>query len=243
MQKREETTLVLSPPARSRMKRVIDVVLASCVLIILSPLFAIIALAILIETGMPIFYRARRIGIAGRQFTVYKFRTMHVDAEHRLPQLLHLNLGGPHMTRIPNDPRVTRVGRVLRRTSLDELPQFWNVLRGDMSIVGPRPQDLREVELDNAYQRQRLQCLPGITGLWQVVARHQNDFDSRIELDLLYQRQWSLWLDFWIMIRTPLAMARGINFNHRADAGKMPVTVDMALDYPEVVVNREDHQP
>jgi lipopolysaccharide/colanic/teichoic acid biosynthesis glycosyltransferase len=210
---RDDTALSVqwSAPARSKLKRTMDIVLAMIVLVAFSPLFAAIALAIRIETGGPVFHRAKRIGIGGQQFTLYKFRTMYVNAEERLRELQHLNLGGPYLIRIPNDPRVTRVGRVLRRTSLDELPQFWNVLRGEMSAIGPRPQDPHEVGLYTPYQSRRLACLPGITGLWQVTARQQNDFTSLVELDLLYQHQWSIGLDFWIILHTPLAMARGID--------------------------------
>jgi lipopolysaccharide/colanic/teichoic acid biosynthesis glycosyltransferase len=135
---------------------------------------------------------------------MYKFRTMCADAERLLPQLAHRNLGGAYMIKIPGDPRVTRVGRFLRHTSLDELPQLINVLRGEMSLVGPRPQAPNEVALYTPHQRRRLHVLPGITGLWQVTARDNPSFDEWVRLDLAYIEHWSLWLDLRILARTVL---------------------------------------
>src|SRR6187200_459832 len=147
-------------------------------------------------------FRQRRVGVHGRQFSLIKFRSMAVDAEGRLADLAHLNEIQGRAFKITNDPRVTPVGRFLRRTSLDELPQLLNVLRGDMSLVGPRPPLPREVEGYDLWHRRRLSMKPGITGLWQVSARRSDDFDDRAELDLSYIDRWSLWLDFKILART-----------------------------------------
>lgn len=141
---------------------------------------------------------------------MYKFRTMCVDAEARLPQLAHLNVGGDHLIRINNDPRVTRLGSFLRRTSLDELPQLVNVVKGEMSLVGPRPQSSDEVALYSDGQRQRLTVPPGMTGLWQVTARDDPRFDEWIRLDLEYVRDWSLGLDLKILLKTPAVMVRTV---------------------------------
>ena len=203
-------------PWESRAKVVFDRCMAALALLLALPILGLAALVILVDDGRPILYRTRRVGQQGREFTLLKLRTMTRDAEARLKDLEHLNSGGAHMIRITNDPRVTRSGRVLRRLSLDELPQFWNVLRGDMSLVGPRPQSPAEVALYTPQQRERLRSLPGITGLWQVSARHENDFDRWIALDLKYQETWSLWLDLSIIVHTPLAVARGTG----ADRGK-----------------------
>lgn len=197
------------PPWESASKAIFDRVVATLALVMVSPLLTIAALAILISDGPPVFYRPRRTGQNGHEFALFKLRTMTRDAEQRLSQVAHLNRGGRHMIRIPHDPRVTPVGRVLRRLALDELPQLLNVLRGDMSLVGPRPQSPAEVALYTPYERQRLRPLPGITGLWQVSARHETDFARWVALDLEYLETWSFWLDLKIILRTPLAIFRG----------------------------------
>lgn len=196
-------------PWESASKAIFDRVMAALALVVVSPLLVIAALAILVNDGPPVFYRPRRAGQNGREFALFKLRTMNRDAEQRLGEIAHLNRGGCHMIRIPHDPRVTPVGRVLRRLALDELPQLLNVLRGEMSLVGPRPQSPPEVALYTSYERQRLRAQPGITGLWQVSARHQTDFARWVALDLEYQETWSFWLDLKIILRTPLAIARG----------------------------------
>jgi lipopolysaccharide/colanic/teichoic acid biosynthesis glycosyltransferase len=165
-------------------------------------LTAILSLIIRLDSDGPAIFRARRVGFKGREFTLYKFRSMYADAEKRLADLAHLNVGGAHLIKIPNDPRVTRVGRFLRKYSLDELPQLWNVLKGDMSLVGPRPQSPSEVALYTEYQRRRLAAVPGITGLWQVSARDDPRFDVWVAKDLEYIDNWSLWLDFKILFQT-----------------------------------------
>jgi lipopolysaccharide/colanic/teichoic acid biosynthesis glycosyltransferase len=183
-------------------KRALDFGLAAGGLVLTAPFWAVIALLIRRDSPGPVLFRTTRVGRAGRPFTMYKFRTMHVDAEAQLASLADRNLGGPYMIKIPDDPRVTRLGRILRRTSLDELPQLLNVLRGEMSLVGPRPQAPNEVALYTPHQRRRLAVLPGITGLWQVTARHSPSFDEWVRLDLAYIDGWSLGLDLRILVRT-----------------------------------------
>lgn len=190
-------------------KRLLDVVLAALALVALAPVLALIAVAIKLEDGGPVFFRQTRIGLHGRRFRIVKFRTMVPDAEAGLADLAHLNLISGHAFKVADDPRLTRVGRVLRRTSLDELPQFWNALRGEMSIVGPRPPLPSEVAGYDLWHRRRLSMKPGITGLWQVSARLEAEFDRWVELDLNYIDRWSLWLDLKIMIRTLPAMLSG----------------------------------
>ena len=147
-------------------------------------------------------FRQRRVGLHGRPFDVIKFRSMRPDAEERRAELAHLNeVRGP-VFKITNDPRITRVGRFLRRTSLDELPQLLNVLRGEMSLVGPRPPLPSEVEGYDLWHRRRLSMKPGITGLWQVRDRRAADFDTWVEADLEYIDRWSLWLDVKILFKT-----------------------------------------
>ncbi|HSG86663.1 MAG TPA: sugar transferase, partial [Candidatus Limnocylindrales bacterium] len=191
------------------LKRATDVTLSAIALVLLSPVFAAIAGAILVLDGRPILFRQTRVGLHGRPFRVVKFRTMAPDAEARLDDLLERNELHGQAFKLSDDPRVSRTGRWLRRTSLDELPQFWNSLVGDMSIVGPRPPLPREVDGYDLWHRRRLSMKPGITGLWQVSARHEEDFDRWVELDLDYIDRWSLWLDLKIMARTVPAMVQG----------------------------------
>jgi len=193
------------------MKRIIDVAASAICLILLSPLMVGTAVAIRIRDGSPVLFRQTRIGRHGRPFTILKFRTMDSDAEDRLAELVDRNeVRGPAF-KIREDPRVTRLGRFLRRASLDELPQLFNVLVGDMSLVGPRPALPREVEVYDIWHRRRLSVRPGMTGLWQIEARMNEQFDDRAELDLRYIDQWSLWKDLGILVRTVPAvlLARG----------------------------------
>ncbi len=183
-------------------KRVVDVALALALLVALLPLLLVVIAAIKWDSPGPLFYNRARVGKRGRPFTMYKFRTMTSDAEQRLRGLQHLNAGGAHMVKIKNDPRVTRVGRVLRASSIDEVPQLLNVLKGEMSIIGPRPQTPAEVALYTDEQRLRLLVLPGITGLWQVKDRHNPSFEQWITWDLHYIATWSLWLDLCIAWQT-----------------------------------------
>jgi len=184
------------------LKRTLDMVLSALALLILSPLMLMIAIAIRTDSSGPIFYRAQRIGRKGRRFVCFKFRTMVEYADKMQEELEHMNERKSVLFKIVNDPRVTKVGRMMRKYSLDELPQFYNVLRGDMSLVGPRPPIASEVEQYDLSHLRRLDVLPGITGLWQVEARQDPSFDSYISLDTAYVENWSLWLDLKILART-----------------------------------------
>lgn len=189
-------------------KRMLDVVLAAIGLVALSPLLVGVAVAVAIADGRPIMFRQVRVGRHGRPFTIYKLRTMTRDAEQRLDEVLHLNQRDGAAFKMDDDPRVTRLGRFLRRTSLDELPQLWNVLLGQMSLVGPRPPLPGEVDRYDSWHRRRLSMKPGITGLWQIHARGEPVFDRWVELDLRYIDHWSLWLDLAILARTVPAMLK-----------------------------------
>jgi exopolysaccharide biosynthesis polyprenyl glycosylphosphotransferase len=191
------------------MKRVLDVTLASLALVMLSPLLVAIAIAVATDSPGTIFYSSERIGKKGRVFRCLKFRTMVSDAEKRRAEILHMNERDSVLFKITNDPRITRVGRVLRKYSLDELPQFVNVLRGDMSLVGPRPPIASEVKRYELNHLRRLDVTPGITGLWQVQARQDPSFDSYISLDTAYIENWSLWLDIKILVRTVAVVVGG----------------------------------
>jgi exopolysaccharide biosynthesis polyprenyl glycosylphosphotransferase len=190
-------------------KRALDIVGALVGLIVLSPVMAVVALAILVRDGQPILFTQERVGLHGRPFRLLKFRTMVPDAEAHLSALLDQNERNGHAFKMTNDPRVTRLGRTLRRTSLDELPQLWNVLRGEMSLVGPRPPLPREVADYDGWHRRRLSMKPGMTGLWQIEARHDPDFDAWVERDLAYIDSWSLLLDLRILARTVPAVLAG----------------------------------
>ncbi|MEE4271326.1 MAG: sugar transferase [Thermoanaerobaculales bacterium] len=189
-----------------------DVVLSTILLIVLSPLMLLIGLIVWLSSKGPMLYTQQRCGLNGRRFTLYKFRTMAVDADQRLGEVAHLNQVNGPVFKARRDPRVTPIGRWLRRWSLDELPQLVNVLKGEMSLVGPRPPIPAEVERYERWQHRRLSMKPGITGLWQVSGRAGlDDFSDWIALDLRYIDQWSLWLDFKIMLKTIPAVlfARG----------------------------------
>ena len=187
-------------------KRAIDIVGAAIGLVVLSPLLFGAAAAVRIGSGSPILFGQERVGLNGRLFTMYKFRTMVPDAEARLDEIMHLNERSGAAFKATDDPRMTPVGRWLRKTSLDELPQLWNVLVGAMSLVGPRPPLPREVARYDVWHRRRLSMKPGITGLWQIEARHEPEFDRWVEHDLLYIDGWSLWLDLKILVRTVPAL-------------------------------------
>jgi exopolysaccharide biosynthesis polyprenyl glycosylphosphotransferase len=189
-------------------KRLIDIALAGLGLVVLSPVFALVALAVLLSDGRPVLFAQERIGLHGRRFRMLKFRTMVHGAESMLPDVLHLNrIVGPGF-QLDDDPRVTRLGRIIRKSSVDELPQLWNVLVGDMSIVGPRPAPLTEVAAYDVWHRRRLSTRPGITGLAQVEARSYREFDQKANLDLQYIDRWSLSLDFRILVRTVRVLIR-----------------------------------
>ncbi len=190
-------------------KRVMDIAVAAIGLLLLGPVMALIALAVRTGSPGPILFRQLRVGLHGRPIGVVKFRTMSADAEQRVAELAERNEIRGHAFKVTDDPRITAVGRWLRRTSLDELPQLWNVLRGEMSLVGPRPPLPSEVASYDVWHRRRLSMKPGITGLWQIRARHEADFDRWVETDLEYIDGWSVWLDLKIMVRTiPAVLAR-----------------------------------
>ena len=191
-------------------KRVLDIVGAGVGLILLSPILLVTALVLRLREGSPILFRQTRVGLHGRPFTIFKFRTMVPGAEEQLDDVQHLNERSGVTFKARNDPRVTGLGRWLRTTSIDELPQLWNVLTGSMSLVGPRPPLPDEVATYDIWHRRRLSMKPGITGLWQVEARHEPDFDRWVEHDLIYIDGWSIWLDLKILAKTlPALLAHG----------------------------------
>jgi exopolysaccharide biosynthesis polyprenyl glycosylphosphotransferase len=206
------TVLGINPPVLSRssrgLKRAVDVIGSSLILVIGMPIWLLIALAIKIDSRGPVFFRQQRIGERGRRFRVYKFRTMAVDAERRREELLAQSKD-PHWLHLEHDPRITRVGRFLRENSIDELPQFINVLRGEMSIVGPRPLIESEDAMVQGWGRSRLDLTPGITGAWQVLGRTNIPFEEMVKLDYLYVTNWSLWSDIRLILHTlPAVMTR-----------------------------------
>ena len=183
-------------------KRFIDIVGAIAGLVVLSPVLLVTAIAIRLVDGGPVLFRQMRIGLHGRPFTIVKFRTMHLDAEERYAELAALSDTRGAAFKMAHDPRVTRLGRLLRKASLDELPQLINVIEGEMSLVGPRPAPPREVDGYDIWHRRRLSMKPGISGLWQVESRSDEHFDDRVNLDLDYIDRWSLALDLKILART-----------------------------------------
>ncbi|TME89508.1 MAG: sugar transferase [Chloroflexi bacterium] len=188
------------------LKRGIDVVLGLALLLAVLPLLAVLAIAVWAETGAPVLFRCQRLGRGGRPFTMYKFRTMALGAERALQTLRSRNVA-QGMVKIADDPRVTTLGRLFRRFSLDELPQLWNVVRGEMSLVGPRPHELGEVSLEDPVHLQRLRMRPGLTGLWQIRARTDPSLAIRVRYDLEYIHRWSLLADFAIALKTiPLVL-------------------------------------
>jgi len=184
------------------LKRGLDIVFSILVLVLFAPVFAAVAIAVKMDSRGPILYWSERIGKRGRVFRCTKFRTMVRDAERRRADVMHMNERDGVLFKISNDPRITPLGRFLRKYSLDELPQFYNVLRGDMSIVGPRPPIASEVKEYKLSHLRRLDVTPGITGLWQVQARQDPSFDNYISLDVTYIENWSMWLDLKIIART-----------------------------------------
>ena len=202
-------------------KRGIDVAGSAAALLFLSPVFAAIAVAIKLSSKGPVLFKQQRLGQYGKPFTVLKFRSMRTDCDAKIHQQYveqfiagqvdgHSEADAKPVFKIQKDPRVTSVGRFIRKTSLDELPQFWNVLRGDMSLVGPRPPVAYEFRAYEVWHRRRvLEIQPGITGLWQVEGRSRTRFDDMVRLDLKYARAWSIWLDLKILAQTPAAVIQG----------------------------------
>jgi exopolysaccharide biosynthesis polyprenyl glycosylphosphotransferase len=197
---------------RTEIKRMLDLAVAGSALLLLSPLFALVALGIKLDSKGPVFFVQGRVGFNKRRFRMIKFRTMCADAEARMEEIEHLNEKSGPIFKITNDPRTTRVGKWLRRTSVDELPQLINVLLGHMSIVGPRPLSVRDaMRMELAWQKRRFSVKPGLTCLWQVSGRSNLSFEQWMELDLEYIDRWSLGLDGLIVLRTIPAIlsARG----------------------------------
>ena len=196
----------LRPPvltgAHWAVKRTFDLGVSALVAVAGLPLWVLIALAIKLDSRGPVFYTDRRMGVGEREFVMLKFRTMVADAAGRQDKLEQANEASGALFKIRDDPRVTRVGRVLRRLSIDELPQVLNVLRGEMSLVGPRPLPLRDYKLLAGWHRKRYLVLPGVTGLWQISGRSSLSFDDLVRLDFTYLENWSLWLDISIILRT-----------------------------------------
>jgi lipopolysaccharide/colanic/teichoic acid biosynthesis glycosyltransferase len=201
------------------MKRTVDILIASAAIIFLLPVFILIAIAIKLESRGPVFYSAARAGRCFKVFRFYKFRSMVNNADKKVEALAHLNQydgneSGPRFFKVVNDPRVTKLGRFLRNTSLDELPQLFNVLKGDMSVVGNRPLPIYEAEtLTTNEFMERFNAPAGITGLWQVEKRGKTDMsvEERINLDISYARNLSFLMDFGIMARTPMALFQKSN--------------------------------
>ena len=191
------------------LKRIMDFSLAAVALVVLSPVFIFLAALVGLTSPGPIFYRQTRCGLGGRKFSLLKFRSMVDNAEDSLPHLEDLNEADGPAFKMRDDPRCTNVGRWMRAFSLDELPQLWNVLRGDMSLVGPRPPLPREVEQYESWQRRRLRMRPGLTCLWALEGRSQLRFDRWVKLDLLYIDRWSIWLDCKILLKTIPAVLSG----------------------------------
>ena len=189
------------------LKRLMDIVGASVGLLLASPIMLIVAILIKLEDPKgPIFFSQVRNGAYPKTFKMYKFRSMYIDAEERLQDLMHLNEQSGPAFKMKYDPRITRVGKFIRKTSLDELPQLFNVLKGDMSLVGPRPAIPREVEQYTAYQKQRLFVKPGLTCIWQVSGRNNIEFDQWVELDIQYIKTRNLWLDIKLILLTVPAL-------------------------------------
>lgn len=207
-----ETTLPSSPISLTKedslniyeqLKRLMDGILAGTGLLLLAPFLAILAIFIKLESPGPILFAQTRIGLCGRKFQCWKFRSMYVDAEKRKQSLMAENeMQGGTTFKIKNDPRITKVGRFIRKASIDELPQLWNVIVGQMSLVGPRPPVPQEVLKYSAYDKQRLIVKPGITCIWQVSGRSDIPFKDQVRLDVEYIRKRSLWMDLLLLLRT-----------------------------------------
>lgn len=198
--------------SRTVLKRSLDVLVAGLALCLLSPLLLLVALAIRLESKGPVFFKQQRVGVDGACFTMLKFRSMVVDAEARLKDIEHANeMQNGVLFKMKRDPRITRIGALIRKASIDELPQLINVIKGDMSLVGPRPPLASEVAQYSRADRVRLKVLPGITCIWQVCGRSDIPFEQQVELDLQYIESQSIWVDIMLLIKTIPAVltARG----------------------------------
>lgn len=208
----------ISRQATSSMKKLMDITISACALLVFAPMFLIIAASIKLTSEGPVFFKQKRMGLNGKTFTFLKFRSMYTNSDHnRHKDYIKKFIGegkdnenAPGVYKLRNDPRITPVGNILRKTSLDELPQFINVLKGDMSLVGPRPPIPYEFELYDIWHKRRLLSVkPGITGLWQVTGRSSTTFDDMVRLDLKYINEWSLLLDIKLLLKTPWVILTG----------------------------------
>lgn len=204
-----EAALLNASRAQLRLKRMVDTSLAVVALLLLSPVMILAALAIGLSSKGPILYRQLRSGVDGAPFDFYKFRSMEVNADYQKPELVELNEASGPVFKIRDDPRTTAIGRVMRKFSIDELPQLWSVLRGDMSLVGPRPLPVEEAAECSIWEAQRLGVKPGITGIWQVSGRSELDFETWVRMDIEYIENWSFWLDLTLLARTIPAVLSG----------------------------------
>jgi exopolysaccharide biosynthesis polyprenyl glycosylphosphotransferase len=208
----------ISRQATSSMKKLMDLTISACAILVFAPMFLIIAALVKLTSRGPVFFRQERMGLNGKTFTFLKFRSMYTNSDYNRHKdyikkfITEGKDSGntPGVYKLSNDPRVTPIGNILRKTSLDELPQFINVLRGDMSLVGPRPPIPYECELYDIWHKRRLLSVkPGITGLWQVTGRSSTTFDDMVRLDLKYINEWSLWLDVKLLLKTPWVILTG----------------------------------
>lgn len=200
---KQQETLVNDSKVYLVLKRIMDIVGSLVGIVLTLPIMVIVAVLIKLEDPRgPILFSQERNGQYPKTFKMYKFRSMYVDAEERLHELMHLNEQTGPAFKMKDDPRITKVGKFIRKTSLDELPQLFNILKGDMSIVGPRPAIPREVALYNEYQKQRLLVKPGLTCIWQVSGRNHIGFDDWVELDIKYIKTRNLWLDIKLILKT-----------------------------------------
>jgi lipopolysaccharide/colanic/teichoic acid biosynthesis glycosyltransferase len=205
----DRASLIAAPSLKLGIKRIIDVVGAVVAIFLLSPVFISATAAVKLSSRGPVFFGQRRTGKDGVEFTFYKFRSMRVNADAERDQLLELNeIDGP-VFKIREDPRLTKVGRFLRRTSIDELPQLWNVITGEMTLVGPRPLPTEEAAMCTRWESQRIKVKPGITGIWQVSGRSDLDFETWVRMDLEYIEHWSLGMDLVLLMKTVPAVLSG----------------------------------
>ena len=205
----EDAGLLTASQMELTLKRGVDIIASIFFLILFSPILLITALAVILTSKGPAIFKQQRVGQGGQPFEFYKFRSMTATAEEDRYLLVDQNEAGGPIFKIAADPRITPVGKFIRRTSIDELPQIWNVLRGDMSLVGPRPPLPEEVAQYTNWERQRLAVRPGVTGIWQVSGRSDLDFDTWVAMDVEYIEEWSPSLDFSLMVRTIPAVLSG----------------------------------
>ena len=204
-----DAALLVAPRWKLRVKRLVDVLGAALALLVLTPVLLAVAAAVKLTSKGPVLFKQRRVGENSREFSFYKFRSMRLNAEGERDDLIDLNEVKSPVFKIRADPRLTPVGRFMRRTSIDELPQLWNVLRGHMSLVGPRPLPREEADLCSDWKSQRVAVKPGMTCIWQVSGRSELDFETWVRMDIEYIEKWSLWFDVKLLARTVPAVLSG----------------------------------